>query len=514
MKHFFFPMLVLIAMLTACSNNPDPSTELQGIHINKNSIEIEVGQEQKLRVVYEPTEAKEGAPEVTWESDKTKVATVDDNGLVKGKSVGKAIITATCGKFTAECEVEVVPEPDPVPVDGITLNEASLELREGQGFSLHVIYDPEISERWADPIEWVSSEESVAIVDQNGYVQALHEGNTIITAKCGEALNATCYVKVVAAGIKLNPATLNFTTAGGQEQVQLMSNSAWTATYSESWLTVTPTDGGGNAEITITVQSRDENDRTTLTANIVFQNADQQAILTVVSHGFSQYFSVSETKKIEFAPGNLQYQASTKTWRFADKQYICIGEDNKNISSTYSGWIDLFGWGTGQNPTNYSTDDSQYSTFNDWGENKISNSSEAAGTWFTLSNDEWEYLIYTRNSAKNKRFSATVNNVHGCILLPDNCTLPTDIYFYTEYSWTTNNYNLDTWERMEKLGAVFLPACGYRDGQTIRLVSEQCLYWTSTKNHYLFYASSSGYTTTTSSEPRFGQGVRLAKVVE
>ena len=47
-----------------------------------------------------------------------------------------------------------------------------------------------------------------------------------------------------------------------------------------------------------------------------------------------------------FSKGNLQYQASTKTWRFAENQYDIIGEGNENISYRYSGWIDLFGWGT------------------------------------------------------------------------------------------------------------------------------------------------------------------------
>lgn len=57
-------------------------------------------------------------------------------------------------------------------------------------------------------------------------------------------------------------------------------------------------------------------------------------------------FSVSATKKVHFSQGNLQYQASTKTWRFAEHQYDYIGSANSQISSSYTGWIDLFGYGT------------------------------------------------------------------------------------------------------------------------------------------------------------------------
>ena len=57
-------------------------------------------------------------------------------------------------------------------------------------------------------------------------------------------------------------------------------------------------------------------------------------------------FSVSAGQKVYFSKGNLQYQASTSKWRFAEHQFDCIGDDNSNIEQYNSGWIDLFGWGT------------------------------------------------------------------------------------------------------------------------------------------------------------------------
>ena len=55
-------------------------------------------------------------------------------------------------------------------------------------------------------------------------------------------------------------------------------------------------------------------------------------------------FSVSEGKQVIFSPGNLQYHPKNDQWRFAENQYDRIGEANKNVSVTYDGWIDLFGW--------------------------------------------------------------------------------------------------------------------------------------------------------------------------
>jgi len=60
-------------------------------------------------------------------------------------------------------------------------------------------------------------------------------------------------------------------------------------------------------------------------------------------------FSVAAGRTVHFSKGNLQYQASTGTWQFANNQYDCIGNvagnNTKTERDTQSAWIDLFGWG-------------------------------------------------------------------------------------------------------------------------------------------------------------------------
>ena len=41
------------------------------------------------------------------------------------------------------------------------------------------------------------------------------------------------------------------------------------------------------------------------------------------------FVSIGENKRVVFSQGNLQYQASTDSWRFADEQYTLIGKDNE-----------------------------------------------------------------------------------------------------------------------------------------------------------------------------------------
>lgn len=230
----------------------------------------------------------------------------------------------------------------------------------------------------------------------------------------------------------------------------------------------------------------------------------------------SGVFSVSETQTVHFSQGNLQYQASTNTWRFAEHQYDTIGNANSNISSTYSGWIDLFGWGTGSNPTNTSTNYSPYSTFVDWGVNAISNGGNTPNQWRTLTGDEWGYLLQIRINATTLLSRATVNGVHGYIILPDDFVLPIGLNFYANSDdWSTNVYTNLEWSNLEVAGAVFLPAAGIRRGTEVLSVGSGGVYWSTTpsdtdKAYYLdFY--SEGFLPQGLGTRYFGQSVRLVR---
>lgn len=203
-------------------------------------------------------------------------------------------------------------------------------------------------------------------------------------------------------------------------------------------------------------------------------------------------FSVSVNKKVNFSQGNLQYQASTNTWRFAENQYDVIGIWNKKISSNYNEWIDLFGWGTGEEPTKITSDIYAYSVFSDWGKNEISNGHDKS--WCTLTQSEWDYLINTRNTKPGVRYAkAKVNSVNGMILLPDDWD--SNLYIINQYNnksahFDSNFISLDDWNGfLESNGAVFLPAAGCRNETSVESIGDKGYYWSSTPNT----ASNSSY---------------------
>ena len=193
-------------------------------------------------------------------------------------------------------------------------------------------------------------------------------------------------------------------------------------------------------------------------------------------------FSISSNQQVYFSQGNLQYQASAHKWRFAEHQYDMIGYANASISSSNSNWIDLFGWGTGSNPTNASTSNDNYTNFIDWGNNAISNGGNQSGQWRTLSSGEWNYLLSSRNNAASLVGKAKVNGVAGLVLLPDNWVLPSGCSFTsgTGNNFSANTYTTSQWATMESAGAVFLPAAGRRAGTSMSDVSSYGDYWSST----------------------------------
>ena len=215
-------------------------------------------------------------------------------------------------------------------------------------------------------------------------------------------------------------------------------------------------------------------------------------------------FAVSPTEQVMFSQGNLQYQASTGIWRFAEHQYDYIGADNANVSETYEGWIDLFAFATSgyehgggiTQPWRWVFDATQYYAYGDphnsledqtgqadWGYNAISNGGNQTGQWRTLTSDEFCYLLYQRPTGSGLRFcKANVGGTNGVILFPQSWIQ--DYYPFVSYnetvSYSMNVLTLQDWELVESYGAVFLPAAGFRYSYSINEVNGSGNYWCST----------------------------------
>ena len=309
-------------------------------------------------------------------------------------------------------------------------------------------------------VTWTSSNPAVATVDDNGRVHAVVPGEATITATAGDN-TATCAVKV----------------------------------------TAKPSDG--------------------LLAG---------------------KFSVSDTKQVQFSQGNLQavvgggyalnyYYASS--WKFAEHQWDYIGYAFAGSYFKTGNTVDLFGW-VGSDADNNrfgyglcaSTNDNDYGNTisalkSDWGTLAITNGGNTPNFgWRTLTKDEWVYLFNNRTTTSGIRYAkATVNNVKGVILLPDdwNASYHALVSANTaDANFTSNPITAAEWTSdFEAHGAVFLPAAGRRDDS---YVNSSGHYWSSTASSathaYQVYFYINDLQPALKCGRHYGCSVRLVKDVE
>ncbi|MDE7421257.1 MAG: Ig-like domain-containing protein [Muribaculaceae bacterium] len=163
----------------------NPYVAVEVITLDKTEINnMIVGKTAKLTATVAPDNATE--PNVTWSSDNTEVATVDEDGIVTAVAAGKATITATAGDKTATCEVTVKNA-----LTGVEISQSEATMTNGETLTLTATLLPENAIE--TEITWSSDNEEVAKVE-NGKVTAVAIGKATITATAG-GFTATCAIK-------------------------------------------------------------------------------------------------------------------------------------------------------------------------------------------------------------------------------------------------------------------------------------------------------------------------------
>ena len=116
---------------------------------------------------------------MTWTSSDTDIIVVDAGGTVTAVKEGTAAVTALAGNKVATCVVTVIKRT--VEVTSVTLDKSTLSLAKGDTEILVATVTPD--DATDKTITWASSDETVAVVDQNGKVTAVDAGTATITAK-------------------------------------------------------------------------------------------------------------------------------------------------------------------------------------------------------------------------------------------------------------------------------------------------------------------------------------------
>lgn len=150
------------------------------ITLDKSSVTLWNGKKITLTATITGTDQK-----AQFTSDNTAVATVDENGVILGKSAGTATITALVNGSKTTCTVTVRQY-----VTKISLSNSTLKLAVGKTNRLKAVVSPKNA--YDKSVFYTSSNSKIATVDkQTGLIRAKKPGTVTITAKAKDGSGTT-----------------------------------------------------------------------------------------------------------------------------------------------------------------------------------------------------------------------------------------------------------------------------------------------------------------------------------
>ncbi len=143
--------------------------------LNASKVELYVGNTFKLNL-------KGANGKIKWVSEDKSIATVSKSGNVTANKKGKVTIKANYKGKIYRCVIKI---------KSATLSETNLTLREGYGFALSI-------GNTLGKVKWSSDNDTVAVVNKNGYISPLAVGKVKIIAKLRNE-KYSCQLNVVKA---------------------------------------------------------------------------------------------------------------------------------------------------------------------------------------------------------------------------------------------------------------------------------------------------------------------------
>lgn len=196
---------MVVTLAVPGGNVEAAARQAKKITFTKKKLTVKVGQKKKLKSKLKVTPKaarKKALKNVTWKSSNKKVVKVNKKGVITGRQAGKATITAKLkvgGKtLKAKCKITVTapeaaapttpstpqtpqtPQAPQVKVTEVKADQSILTLNEKENARSVVTVLP--SNASNKTIQYTSSDENVAVVDDKGVITAIAQGTAVITA--------------------------------------------------------------------------------------------------------------------------------------------------------------------------------------------------------------------------------------------------------------------------------------------------------------------------------------------
>lgn len=163
-----------------------PQLQIEKMEFTYERNALEVNHDYNIQISTSPKNVKN--PQIKFSSSNPEIASINENGTLHTNKLGKFTLTATSGDISIQKEFQVFEEGTIVELDQKTL---SLAIKQGK--QLNATIKPETS---SQKILWESKNSQIATVSDNGYVEAISQGQTIIVASTETGATAECVVTV------------------------------------------------------------------------------------------------------------------------------------------------------------------------------------------------------------------------------------------------------------------------------------------------------------------------------
>ena len=176
-------ILTLPFMLCSCFGK-----EAESIILSETSITLTVGDSKEITAKITPEDAKD--KNFDWSSSDSSIISVED-GVIKAKKAGEAAAIAKAENgIKKSCKVIVVNKE----ITEVILNYSEVSVKVGKKIQLSAKVKP--SDAPQGNLIWSSSDESIATVNENGFITGKKNGTTIISCTSENGKTSSCTVTV------------------------------------------------------------------------------------------------------------------------------------------------------------------------------------------------------------------------------------------------------------------------------------------------------------------------------
>lgn len=334
------------------SNAPENIQGVTSVVITPSVADVTHHYERTLSVQVLPGDAVN--KNITWKSSNTSIATVGQDGTVKGVSTGTVTITATAASgVSATCKLTV----KPLLSTSIVLNPAEgFNLAIGMSRTITATIVPSIATNTT--VKWASSDTSVATVTSGGVVKGIGIGTATITATAADgASKAQSYEITVGnkiTGLSLSSTSISIAeskTATLTPKITPTNAIIQTLTWTSSNTSVATVNSNGvitakaAGTAVITAKTTDGTNKSATCTVTVYKIAATDVKISRISPSVTknQTVLVGETKSCPFkatvTPSNATDPVKWKLYSSSDSAYLSINENTGAITGKAYGRV-------------------------------------------------------------------------------------------------------------------------------------------------------------------------------